>query len=170
MDWFSPPKTKWLVPDDPDGSWYCNCRKGIVDASWHRKEMAPYGGSGWLWPCVTCSRNFMFAKCVIIRPTLGKLARKRTPRNYKYMDGTGKIFKTTLLATPDDWLKLVQPIADSIAIGERYVFFDGHVFPAAHGPIKFDGLFRSHDLPDLPHLSETLTQETLANPAYWSGT
>lgn len=76
--------------------------------------------------------------------------------------------ENTLLATPQDWMDLIQPIRDVIAEGERYVFFDGHALPAKHGQVKFDGLFRSHDLLDLPHLSETLTEETNANPDYWN--
>ena len=76
--------------------------------------------------------------------------------------------ENTLLATPQDWLNVIQPIANSIREGERYVFFDGHAFPAKYGPIKFDGLYRSHDLPELPHLSESLATETLANPDYWA--
>ena len=84
------------------------------------------------------------------------------------MTQTGDIVKNVLLETPEDWMKLVVPVANVIEEGERYVYFDGHVFPAKNGPVKFDGLCRSHDLPDLPHLSESLTEETLANPEYWS--
>ena len=165
MGWFS--KTLWLVADDPDGSWWCKCRTGIVDASWHNEETHPTGGTGWLWACTNCSRAFMFARGAYIRDTFEKLAQQQTPRIQKYISQSGKMIENTLLATPQDWLNLVQPIASSIRTGERYVFFDGHVFPAKHGPVKFDGLFRSHDLPDLPHMSESLTEEILANPDYW---
>ncbi|MBN2291528.1 MAG: hypothetical protein JXM70_03825 [Pirellulales bacterium] len=78
--------------------------------------------------------------------------------------------ENTLLVTPQDWLDLIQPILATITEGERYVFFDGHALPAKHGPVKFDGLFRSHDLPDLPHLSESLMEQTIANPDYWDAT
>ena len=166
MGWFS--KTLWLAVDDPDGSWFCNCRKGIVDAPWHNKETFPAGGNGWLWSCAGCARGFMFARCIKMRVTLDRLARKRTPRIQSYMTQTGDIVKNVLLETPEDWMKLVVPVANVIEEGERYVYFDGHVFPARNGPVKFDGLCRSHDLPDLPHLSESLTEDTLANPEYWS--
>ena len=166
MGWFT--KTLWLVADDPEGSWWCDCKSGIVDAFWHNKETFPGGGSGWLWACTQCSRSFMFAKCTKIRGTLEQLARKQTPRKQKYMTQSGEMVENTLLATPQDWLNIVQPIADTVREGERYVFFDGHVFPAKNGPIKFDGICRSHDLPELPHLSESLTEQTLANPDYWS--
>ncbi len=109
----------------------------------------------------------MFTKCTNIRGTLEQLARKQTPRKQKYISQSGEMVENFLLTTPDEWLKMVLPIADTIREGERYVFFDGHVFPAKHGPVKFDGLYRSHDLPDLPHLSESLMEETLANPDYW---
>jgi len=109
----------------------------------------------------------MFARGAQIRGTLDQIARKRTPRVQKSITQSGERNDTVLLATADDWLNLVRPIAESICEGERYVFFDGHVFPAKLGPIKFNGLFRSHDLPDLPHLSESLMEQTLANPAYW---
>lgn len=74
----------------------------------------------------------------------------------------------TLLATSEDWLNLVLPIVKQLQEGERYVFFDGQVLPAQHGPVRFKGLWRTHDLPELPHLSETLAEETLWNPEYWS--
>jgi hypothetical protein len=73
----------------------------------------------------------------------------------------------TLLATAEDWLALARPIARQLQEGQRYVFFDGHVLPVRSGPVKFTGMFRSHDLPELPHLSERLLEETIGNPAYW---
>ena len=99
--------------------------------------------------------------------TLEQLAHKQTPRTQEYISQSGETVENILLATPQDWLNLVQPIAKLINEGERYVFFDGHIFPAKHGPIKFDGLYRSHDLPDLPHLSDSMIEDTLANPGYW---
>jgi hypothetical protein len=160
-------KTLWLVADDPEGSWWCGCRQGIVDAPWHNKGTFPTDGSGWLWSCAKCSRGFMFAKGAMIRGTLEQLARRRTPRVQKSITQTGQRMETVLLANPEDWLNVVRPLAASISGGDRFVFFYGHVFPAKHGPIKFDGLFRSHDLPELPHLSDSLIEQTLANPAYW---
>ncbi|EMI15440.1 hypothetical protein RMSM_07638 [Rhodopirellula maiorica SM1] len=102
-----------------------------------------------------------------IRGTLEQLARKQTPRKQKHLSQSGDMVENTLLATADDWLDSVQPILRVITIGERYVFFDGHVLPAKPGPVKFKGLLRSHDLPDLPHLSEALMEQTIANPEYW---
>ena len=168
MGWFS--RHLWLIADDPDGSWYCDCRTGIVDATWHNKETFPTGGTGWLWSCSYCYRAFMFAKCTHVRGTLDQLARKQTPRKQKVISQNGEMTENTLLATPQDWLDSIEAILASIAEGERYVFFDGNVLPAKHGPVKFDGLFRSHDLPDLPHLSESMMEETIANPAYWNVT
>lgn len=165
MGWFS--KTLWLVADDPDGSWWCSCRTGVVDAPWHNKDTFPAGGTGWLWSCAKCSRGFMIAKCTRIRGTLEQLARRQTPRTQEYISSSGERAENTLLATPQDWLNSIQPILSSINEGERYVFFDGHALPAKHGPVKFDGLFRSHDLPDLPHLSESLMEETITSPDYW---
>ena len=112
----------------------------------------------------------MFAKCTHVRGTLDQLARKQTPRKQKVISQNGEMTENTLLATPQDWLDSIEAILASIAEGERYVFFDGNALPAKHGPVKFDGLFRSHDLPDLPHLSESLMEETIANPAYWNVT
>lgn len=109
----------------------------------------------------------MFAKGAYIRRTLEQLAARRTPRIQRVITQDGETIENELLATPDDWLRLVQPLADRIVENERYVFFDGHILPAKHGPVKFDGLFRSHDLPDLPHLSESMMNDTLANPDYW---
>lgn len=74
----------------------------------------------------------------------------------------------TLLATPDDWLAIARPLAQQLEEGGRYVFFDGHVLPAKSGPVKFTGLYRSHDLPELPHLSEALLEDTIGNPDYWT--
>jgi hypothetical protein len=162
-------KTLWLVADDLDQSWWCKCREGIVDAPWHNKQMPPSDGSGWLWTCANCSRAFMFAKAVFIRKTLDELAERRTPRVQRYIDigreGPDRI--VTLLATPEDWLAIAQPLAEQLEEGKRYVFFDGHVLPAKSGPVKFTGLFRSHDLPELPHLSDELLQQTIGNSDYW---
>jgi hypothetical protein len=163
-------KTLWLVADDPDGSWWCRCRTGIVDAPYHNRDMHPGGGTGWLWFCAQCRRSFMFAKCAYIRGTLEQLAEKQTPRVQKEITMSGEMTTNVVLATPQDWLESVRPILGKIDCGERYVYFDGCALPAKHGPIRFDGLFRSHDLPDLPHLSETLAEQTIANPDYWHGT
>lgn len=160
-------RSLWLVPDDLDRKWWCKCRHGIVDAPWHHKGAMPAGGSGWLWSCVACGRAFMFAKAIRVRQSLAKLARQQTPRIQRILSLDGNVREITLLATADDWLKLVQSIAQQLQEGERYVFFDGHVLPARHGPVKFKGLWRTHDLPDLPHLSEELTEKTLWNPEYW---
>ena len=73
-----------------------------------------------------------------------------------------------LLANPDAWLELVEPIRKVIQEGGLYVFFDGQVLPARPGPVKFNGLFRTHDLPELPHLSEEATEQVLGNSDYWS--
>jgi len=160
-------KSLWLVADDPDGTWWCDCRTGIVDATWHNKETFPGDGTGWLWSCTKCSRAFMFAKCTYIRGTFDQLAKKQTPRTQKYISQSGEMVENCLLATPEAWLNAIKPISDVITVGARYVFFDGHALPAVNGPVKFDGLVRSHDLPDLPHLSETLMEQTIANPEYW---
>lgn len=112
----------------------------------------------------------MFARCKKIRGTLEQLAQKHTPRKQKYISQSGEMVENTLLATAHDWMNSIEPIRKTIAEGERYVFFDGIALPAKHGPVKFDGLFRSHDLPDLPHLSESLMEETIVNPDYWTAT
>ena len=109
----------------------------------------------------------MFARGTYIRGTLEQLAAQQTPRVQTVIESADESSVRTLLATPADWIRVVAPIAAQIRRRERYVFFDGHVFPARHGPVKFDGLWRSHDLPDLPHLSDELIGQTLANPEYW---
>ncbi len=110
----------------------------------------------------------MFARAAFIRESLDDLAKRLTPRIQKCIDSNGSVHVHTLLATPDDWLAIARPLAEQLEEGERYVFFDGHVLAAKCGPVKFTGLYRSHDLPDLPHLSETLLQETAGNPDYWA--
>lgn len=79
----------------------------------------------------------------------------------------GEMKSTELLSTPEDWLTVVRPLAEQVSKNERYVYFDRHILPAKHGPVNFTGLYRSHDLPDLPHLSDSMIEETLANPDYW---
>jgi len=110
----------------------------------------------------------MFARAALIRGTLDDLAKRQTPRVQRYIDAQGAVHVHTLLANPEDWLALARPMAQQLQEGERYVFFDGHVLPARSGPVKFTGVFRSHDLPELPHLSETLLEETIGNPDYWA--
>lgn len=165
MAFFS--KYLWLIADDPDQAWYCNCRVGIVDAPWHDTTTHPVGGTGWLWTCANCSRAFMFARAVMLRGSLEKIAKKKTPRTQKVISMNGKTDERVLLADSSEWLALTNRLQATIKEGERYVFFDGHAIPAQHGPIKFSGLYRSHDLPDLPHLSESLFNQTLANAEYW---
>jgi hypothetical protein len=160
-------KTLWLVADDPDGTWWCKCRQGIVDAPWHDKETFPADGNGWLWTCVKCHRAVMFARAAFIGQTLESLARQQTPRVQKCISADGSVSVRTLLARPEEWLAIAEPLARQIREGERYVFFDGHILPAKSGPVKFTGLVRSHDLPELPHLSEPLGEQTLFNPDYW---
>jgi hypothetical protein len=110
----------------------------------------------------------MFARATFIRDSLEDLAKRQTPRVQRHIDVRGHACVHTLLATPDDWLAITRPLARQNEEGERYVFFDGGIFPAKSGPVKFTGLFRSHDLPELPHLSDSLLQETICNPDYWT--
>jgi hypothetical protein len=43
------------------------------------------------------------------------------------------------------------------------------VLPAVHGPVKFRGLWRNHDLPDLPHIAEDPgVHDVLNDPRYWA--
>lgn len=160
-------KTLWLVADDPGGSWWCKCREGIVDAPWHSKDVFPSDGNGWLWICANCSRAFMFARATYIRDTLDDLAKRQTPRIQRHIFSDGSVHTLTLLATPEDWLAIARPLAQQLEEGERYVFFDGHILPAKSGPVKFTGIIRSHDLPELPHLSDELLQKTIGDPDYW---
>lgn len=160
----------WLVADDPDQSWYCRCRIGVVDAPWHNLTTHPVGGTGWLWTCAYCSRAFKFAIATKISGSIAKIAKRATPRRQKVIAQNGSIEENVVIATPNDWIELVAPIQTSIKLGERYVFFDGRALPVRHGPVKFTGLFRSHDLPDLPHIVEDLAMETIYNPDYWLNT
>lgn len=159
-------QTLWLVKDDPEGEWYCNCEKAVVDAPWHYSDTYPEGGTGWLFTCTKCRLAFMFAIAKRIPVSLDALAEERTPRIRKTLDpATGLISEHVLLDGPEDWLKVVLPLAASLVEGKRYVFFDGVVLPAVHGPVCFKGLFREHDLPDLPHLSDP--DDVLTSLDYW---
>ena len=164
-----PARTLWLVKDDPEGEWWCNCPQGIVDAPYHDAMTFPAGGTGWLFTCTRCSKAFMFAKAVRIRTTMEQLAVLRTPRVRHVIDATtGQKLEEVLLAAPDDWLELARPMQDALTEGQRYVFFDGRVLPAIHGPIQFQGLWRDHDLPDLPHIAEPPLQNVLDKADYWT--
>lgn len=161
-------KTLWLVCDDDRG--FCNCREGVVDAPWLDRSTDPASGPGYMFTCVTCGGGFEFAKAARIRRSLEDLAAARTPRVRRLVDITGKrLPDQVLLATPADWLALARPLQDVLTEGQRYVFFDGHVLPAIHGPVKFKGMWRSHDLPNLPHLSRTRLAECLGDGKYWRG-
>jgi len=109
----------------------------------------------------------MFAKAAFIEHSFEELSERQTPRIQKWISQDGQTHLHTLLATPDDWLAVVNPIAQQLQEGERYVFFDGHILPAKNGPVNFTGIFRSHNLPELPHLSAALLEETIGNPDYW---
>lgn len=110
----------------------------------------------------------MFARAKYIPESLDELAETNTPRTEQVTDGqTYETHTRILMATADDWLSKVRPLATDLVEGQRYVFFDGHVFPAVHGPIKFRGLWRHHDLPDLPHLADNSVNDILLNAQYW---
>ena len=165
MGWFNK-TTLWLVSDDPPDTGMCDCPNAIVDAPWHNENMSGAGGNGWLWTCTKCGRGFTFAKCTHIRPSLLKLAKKQTPRVMNYLKD-GEEISDVLLAGPSDWLQIVDRIEKKLVENRRYVFLDGEILPAKHGPVKFKGLCRSHDLPDLPHISEDLADKTIYNYEYW---
>lgn len=163
-------KTLWLVKDDPDAEWYCKCPQGIVNAPYHDKSTFPAGGTGWLFVCCKCSRAFMFARAAYIRPSLQDLAQQLTPRVREVMDAkSGAVRSEVLIAGPEDWLAVVQPLAAQLELGQRYVFFDGAILPAQRGRVKFPGVWREHDLLDLPHLGEGPLRELLTDPTYWCG-
>ncbi len=161
--------TLWLVKDDPGHEWYCSCPQGVVDAPWHDEETSPSGGTGWLFTCAKCGKAFMFARARRIKASLDDLAARGTPRVRTYLDGADgwKKKERVLLATPQDWMDLVLPLQASLTEGERYVFLDGHVLPAVHGPVRFQGLWRAHDLADLPHLSFGDDENVLNDAGYW---
>lgn len=158
----------WLVKDDPDGKWFCDCEVAIVDAPYHDLETYPTGGTGWLWSCAECHRAFKFAKAVTLRVSLYELAEHLTPRVGSVLDtSSGKTIKKVKLASATDWLHAIEPFREVLREGERYVYFDGCALPASHGPVSFKGMWREHSLPDLPHLSDRGEQEVLGNPEYW---
>ena len=111
----------------------------------------------------------MFARAVRIQPALDELAERGVPRTQtRYDPRTGEVQEAVLRGTPADWLKLVLPLQSQLVEGQRYDFFDGRVLPAVHGPVKFRGLWRNHDLPDLPHIAESPTSDVLDDPEYWT--
>ena len=71
------------------------------------------------------------------------------------------------MASATEWLRAIEPLLEDLRQGERYVYFDGCALPAIDGPINFKGLWREHDLPQLPHLSDSGEQMILGNPEYW---
>lgn len=171
-------RTLWLVKDDPEGKWWCECPQGIVNAPHHDRALLPTGGTGWLFTCAKCHRAFMFARAAWISTSLRELAKRDTPRVRRVFDGTtGKMQKQVLLSAAEDWLAIAEPLAATLIPGHRYVYFDGHLLSAVHGPVKFKGLWREHDLPDLPHLVEAtdadpdppLGEALLHQAEYWSG-
>lgn len=158
----------WLVKDDPDDNWFCDCEVGIVDAPYHDLETYPTGGTGWLWSCAECHRAFKIAKAVTLRVSLYELAEQLTPRVSRVLDSSsGKTIEKVKLAGATEWLQAIEPLVADLCEGERYVFFDGSALLAKDGPINFQGLWREHNLPNLPHLTDRGEQEILGNPEYW---
>lgn len=158
----------WLVKDDPEQDWFCGCPQGIVDAPFHDLDTVPSGGTGWLFTCARCDLAFMFARARRIRTPLKVVAEQRTPRTRRVVNGkTGEIRTDMLLETPADWIAKVEPIAAGLIEGERYAFLDGIAVPVRPGPVAVEGLWMSHDLPQLPHLDEELLSSTLGNGGYW---
>lgn len=163
----STPSTLWLVKDDPQRSWWCTCKQGICEAPYyHNRRTMPSGGTGWLFVCALCDRAFMFARARRIRLSLREIAEHSAPKERTVHSSRGET-REVLLATAADWLAHAEPIAAQLEEGERYVFFDGRVLPARHGPVRFQGLWRAHDLSDLPHISGAPLGELLSEPGYW---
>jgi hypothetical protein len=109
----------------------------------------------------------MFARAVYISSTFENMAEQKTPRSQQIINKDGSTTTETHLASPQDWLKLVHPMASELVEGQRYVFLDNCVVPAIQGPVRCKGLFREHDLPRLPHTDEELKSETIGNMRYW---
>ena len=161
------PETLWLVKDDPEGQWWCKCPQGLADPTRHREDVYPTGGTGWLFVCAKCDYAFMFARARRIRLSLEDIAQRCAPRTRDVLISGEGTRTETVLAGPADWLEVALPIHAELIEDQRYVFMDGKVLPAVHGPVKFRGLWRQHDLRDLPHLGED-SPGVLADPEYWT--
>lgn len=169
----APPSLLYLVRAPEDKAGFCKCNPGIMNAPYHTKrhqeEVLPIGGTGWMFTCLTCHRGFDIAVARHIHETLDDLSRRGTPRIRHVIDArTGREFDRVLMASPSDWLAAVEPLLTDLIEGGRYVFFDGAVLPYRHGPVRFQGLYRQHDLPDLPHLDPDLSRVP-HSWEYWKG-
>lgn len=160
----------YLVRAPEDKSGFCECPTGLVDAPFHKRDLSPSGGTGWMFTCIECRRGFDVAVAAEVPETLESLAKKATPRVRKTFDvSTGGVRETVLIKSPSEWIAAVQPLTVGLTKGKTYVFFDGILLPYRHGPVKFKGLFREHDLPDLPHIARAPLGDILTSPEYWKG-
>jgi hypothetical protein len=123
-----------------------------------------------MFTCVKCRQSFDIAVAADVEQTLESMAREATPRVREVFDfKTGDVRKQVLIETPGQWITAIQPLLAGVKKGQTYVFFDGVLLPYRHGPVKFKGLFREHDLPDLPHIAPPPLGDILTSPEYWKG-
>lgn len=157
----------YLVRSRADEAGFCECKPGLMNAPY--TNVSPEGGTGYMFTCLRCRQGFDVAVAKEISETLDELAREGVPRVSRVMDGqTGKITETVLLRGPDDWKAAVLPLLDGLVKDRNYVYFDGKILPYERGPVRFKGLTREHDLPNLPHLDVRLS-EVLTDVDYWYG-
>lgn len=165
----------YLVRAQSDTAGFCQCEPGVMNAPYQTTQTAAAGvdGLAWMFFCLACRRGFDIAVAREIPQTLQDLAAAATPRVRKMINSDGSRFQETLLATPSDWLAVVQPmlarVPGGLRPGQEYVYFDGHILPYRHGPVRFRGLTREHDLPDLPHIAEPPLADVLTSFEYWEG-
>lgn len=104
--------------------------------------------------------------------TLEELAEAEVPRIRRSIDFyTGEESSHILIPTVEAWCDLMSDLLRDVEWGpDEYVFFDGKAIPAREGPVRFKGLFRSHDLPHLPHLAaltDGRAEDLLHDHDYW---
>lgn len=166
----------YLVRSDSDTADFCHCKPGPVDAPYRDPQSGSGGGAdglGWMFQCATCRKGFDIAIAREVPGTLLDLAKVATPRTRQLYLQNGTLTTQTLFGSPADWLAVIEPMLASIpgglVAGQEYVYFDGYIFPRRHGPVRFKGWSRDHNLPDLPHLADPPLGDVLTSFEYWDG-
>lgn len=162
-------KLLWLVRSKRDGAKFCECKPGIVNAMYDDPQTGFAGGFGWMFTCINCRLGFDIATAQWLPCTLEQLAVRATPRIRKVIYPDGRMEEQILIASPEEWLSKVEPWRHGLVVGQDYVQLDGHLLPRQRGPVKFRGLRREHDLPDLPHLAPPPLSDILLSSSYWAG-
>jgi hypothetical protein len=152
----------YLAKDGTDFVCYCTCENGLITSP--AQMDCPWCGCGWLFTCLECRKAFAFARGVEVNESWEELA-------VRDLTNTGG--KKPAPKEVKSWVATMKKLMTHVAVGRRYVYFDGAIIPCDSDRLQFDGRHSLHDLPYVPQVAaindESVLPEVLTNEEYWQG-